>query len=1063
MSAKEPDQVHGDDYSHPHDHDHDHDAAPLAPIAATPEHGYWKSLRELAGTASWQEQPSAKEFPPGADQPTALDPMSRRNFFHLMGASAGLAGLGAAAAGCRRYEKEEIVPLARRPEDQIPGTTLQYATVYDLGGVAHPLVATSFEGRPIHLDGNPEHPYAGGGVNPATKRKAGAHTFAQASILHVYDSDRSQNPLSGGKGASIDEFKVALSDLVKTTGAGTTRILSEASSSPTLAALKAQLAGKNIRWHEYEPISWDNERVGLQAAFGKVVRPLARLDKCETIVALDCDLFVEHPASMRYSRDFAKSRRRDGTSLLPGAMNRLWSIESIFSNTGAISDHRLPLRSELGLPFALALDAAISGGAAPAAEFLKEEKIAKFIAVLAEELKANAGKAVIVAGRRQPAEVHALVAKLNQAIGAPGATLDYIDDADQARDTHVASIAALAKDMHDGHVETLFIFGGNPVYDAPVDIDFTGALAKVKTSIHLSEYADETSLKTSWHVPKAHFLEAWGDARTPDGTITLAQPLIAPLYGGLSSIELASLILGDGKGGMELVSAQHAGKGVWRSMVHDGFVPNSTATPATVTYGTPTIPAPTPSQLTGTKRGKNELEVTFHMSYATYDGRYANNAWLWETPDFLTKVTWDNYAMVSPETATAIGVDNDTLITVKLGDRSIELPCYTMPGQAKYSIALVLGGGRTAAGHVATHPKNVTDEVPGKKVVGWDTYKVRTVAGARRLRDGAQRRRGPADASARRHRRPHRGGAAAQGVHDRVPDRALCQGPGRADGAGLGGGGRRRPPRGRLAQGNRRDGDRRHQRRQGRRRPAGRRRSRHRPSPRGRRRPRPGDHGRQGRRGGARRHRRGELGRVAGERRAARADRQLWQCRRRSDRGQSGRASRQGVAVRHPSDAVRLLRDRAGAAGWHRPAVRDGAVGRSDPRDRPDLRPAGRGRGASRAGGGRHAWEQRTAALVSSRRASIRSATLSTWPRQIGPPMIGMSAARMFARSAGESSLSSRVTPSSMFRAATRTVSVIVTPASLNGARSTHHRVGPRSMPVSRSRVQFRAMAPSGR
>jgi hypothetical protein len=205
--------------------------------------------------------------------------MSRRNFFHLMGASAGLAGVGAVAAGCRRYEKEEIVPLSRRPEDQVPGQTLQYATVVDIAGVAHPLIATSYEGRPIHLDGNPEHPYSGGGVNPLTKKKAGAHTFAQASILHLYDPDRSQNPLQGGKGATLDAFKVAISELRKNLAGGGTRVLAEANSSPTLAALRAQL-GPSVRWHEYEPISWDNEREGMKLAFGRVVRPIAKLDQC---------------------------------------------------------------------------------------------------------------------------------------------------------------------------------------------------------------------------------------------------------------------------------------------------------------------------------------------------------------------------------------------------------------------------------------------------------------------------------------------------------------------------------------------------------------------------------------------------------------------------------------------------------------------------------------------------------------------------------------------------------------------------------------------------------------
>ncbi|HEY5925631.1 MAG TPA: TAT-variant-translocated molybdopterin oxidoreductase [Kofleriaceae bacterium] len=726
MSAKEHDHDHdhGHEHGHDHAHPHTHDDAQQAPLAATPEHGYWKSLRELEGQAQWQLEPSTREFEPGSDEPPPVDPMSRRNFFHLMGASMGMAGLAVGASACR-YEKEEIVPLARRPENQVPGTTLEYATTYDLAGAAHALVATSYEGRPIHIDGNPDHPFAGGGIVPGTKRHAGASAFAQASILHLYDPDRSQTPLAGGRPSTMESFKAGLADLKTALTAGA-RVLSEASSSPTLQALKRKLEQRGVVWHEYEPLSWDNERAGTKAAFGRPVRPVARLNKCETIVTIDCDIFVEHPAAMRYSRDFALSRRKDG-SLGPGKMNRLWVAESVFSNTGAMADHRLSMRSELGLPFAMALDASLSGGGLPASEFLKETKVAQFIAVLTEELKANAGRAVVLAGRRQPAEVHALVAKINHAIGAVGTTLDYVEDPEPGRPSHLESIRTLAQDMAAGRVPMLIILGGNPVYDAPVDLDFAAALAKVKTSIHLSEYQDETSLKTSWHVPKAHFLEAWGDARTWDGTISIAQPLIFPIYGGQSSIELLSLLLGDELGGEKLVrdTLESLGHTGWKKSVHDGFVAETALPPAQVNLAAVPSRDLTPSQKTGSKRKNGELEVVFHYSSFTYDGRYANNPWLWETPDFLTKVTWDNYALVSPETALALGVKNDEMITVKVGDKSITLPCYTMPGQARYSIGLVLGGGRTASGRATA----VGGNRKGTNSPGYDTYKVRTTTG----------------------------------------------------------------------------------------------------------------------------------------------------------------------------------------------------------------------------------------------------------------------------------------------------------------------------------------------
>jgi len=714
MSAKE----------HDHDHDHDHDAVgenydvARPAMAPTPEHGYWKSLKELDGKAPWQLAPSDKEFAEGGDE-APVDPLSRRNFFHLMGASMGLAGLGV-ASGCRRYEAEEIVPLSRRPENQTPGQSLQYATTYEMGGAVHPLVVTSFEGRPIHIDGNPDHPFAGGGVVPGTKKHGGAHIFAQAAILNCYDPDRATSPLNSGKGSSIEAFKAGLAEIKATLSGGRARVLAEASSSLTIQALRRRLEQGGVPWHEYEPISWDNEREGLRAAFGRPLRSLAHLDRAETIVALDCDLFVEHPASMKYSRDWARSRRKDG-SLGVGKMNRLWAAESVMSNTGALADHRLPMRSELGLPFAQALDAAITGtGAMPNSEFLKEAKVVQYVTVLAEELKANTGRAVVVCGRRQPPQVHALVAKINQAIQAP---VDYIEDFEPTRLHHVESMRQLVAEMQASRVETLIILGGNPVFDAPADLDFAAALTKVKTSIHLGDYADETSQKTTWHIPKAHYLESWGDARTPDGTICLQQPLIQPIHGGLSSAELLSLMLGDELGGEQLVSSTLRGLGHpdWKRYLHDGHIANTAAQPATVQLNPMSPFALTPGQQAGSKRGKNELEVVFHFSGATYDGRFANNAWMQEIPDFLTKVTWDNYALVSPETAQALGVANNEMITVKVGDRKVSLPCYTMPGQAKYSIGLVLGGGRTRAGKVGGEN--------GKTNVGWNTYAVRSTGG----------------------------------------------------------------------------------------------------------------------------------------------------------------------------------------------------------------------------------------------------------------------------------------------------------------------------------------------
>jgi molybdopterin-containing oxidoreductase family iron-sulfur binding subunit len=712
MSAKESDEHREDNY------DAAYAPSDQAPLPPTPEHGFWRSLRELEGKADFQTDRRDNEFP---DDHQVVDPMSRRNFFNLMGASMGLAGIG--LAGCR-YEKEEIVPLARRPEDMIPGESQQYATAFELGGVGHALVATSFEGRPVKLDGNPDHPFASGAVVPGTDQHAGISTFAQASILHLYDPDRSKDPAQKGQTVGVESLRAMFPQLrQRLQGA---RVLCEATSSPTFAGLKAMLVAKGVQWHEYEALSWDNERAGTKLAFGAPMRPIAHLERAESIVTIDCDLFVEHPAAARYNRDFARSRRMHG-SLGVDKMNRLWSIESTLSHTGAMADHRLPLRSELGLPFVQALDAQLGGGSPlPTSAFLKEGKVDEFLAVLVEELKEmRAGangkpcRAVVIAGRRQPPEVHALVARINDWLGANGSTLEYIAESEPERPTHLMSIATLAKDMAANQVKTLVIIGGNPVYDAPADLNFASALKSVELSVHLSLYLDETSQLTTWHIPRAHFLEAWGDTRTWDGTITIAQPLIAPLFGGLSPIELASIMLGDDKPGEVLVKEAHEALKIenWRQNVHDGFVRGEVAKESPKPGNFP-LPNLTASQLGSMVHKGGNLEVTFQYSPFAYDGRFANNAWLQETPDFMSKVTWDNYAIVGPTLGKKLA--NDTMIKVTVGDKSITLPCHTMPGQAPGSLALILGGGRTAAGRVGGHG--------GKRTTGWNTNVVRTTA-----------------------------------------------------------------------------------------------------------------------------------------------------------------------------------------------------------------------------------------------------------------------------------------------------------------------------------------------
>ncbi len=699
-------------------------------------HGYWKSLSDLEPQGGPSDAPTVEYIGDqgdhgGGDEP--VDPLTRRNFVQLMGASFALAGV--AGAGCKRWEREEIVPLARRPEDQVPGNTQVYASSFELGGHAQAVLVTSYEGRPIKVDGNPEHPFAGAldqagtSIVAGTERHGASTPFAQASILHLYDPDRSQAVRRAGQGATFADFKVWLGELRQKSNTNKVRVLAEATSSPTVQALRRRLNDQmpGLIWHEWEPVSFDNERAGMKLAFGKVVRPLAHLDRAETIVALDCDFFREHPASLRYSRDWARSRRPESSTLGGGKMNRLYAIESVFTSTGALADHRLPVRAEHVLPFAQALAAALDGGGgASGSKLVEEAKVARFIEVLAEEIRANTGRVVFLAGRKQPPALHALVASLNQRYG--GTTVEHLEDPEADRPTHAEAIAALVREIDQQQVETLLILGGNPVYDAPADLDFAAKLGAVATSLHLSEYVNETSTKTTWHVPRAHYLESWGDARTWDGTYTVQQPLIAPMYGGLSVVELLAMLLGDETPSDVLVQRtqeQSGAGGNWRAAIHDGFIAKTQLVPAQGVQAAP--PSAAPAQGTaaaGSEMQAGALEVTFLASPNVWDGRFANNAWLQEAPEFLTKMTWDNVAMIAPDTAdqASLKVKSEDMIRIQIGDRSLEVPVLVMPGHPRGSIGLWLGGGRTVAGKVGTKGGE-------SKGGGFDSYKLRTTAG----------------------------------------------------------------------------------------------------------------------------------------------------------------------------------------------------------------------------------------------------------------------------------------------------------------------------------------------
>lgn len=674
---------------------------------------YWRSLEEQADTPEFREM-LAREYP---NEPwEKLPPSTRRSFLKVMGASLAMAGL----AGCR-YPKEEIVPFAR-PAGYTPGVALQYATAMELGGCASGLLVTSYDGRPTKIEGNPSHPINQGAADAIT----------QASVLGLYDPARSRSLVhrQGGQRSTVewDGFAGYVREqfgALQGRGGQGLHILSEASSSLSLEAQRKRLQGAYplAVWHEYEPLSWDNERQGTMIAFGKPLRPQYALDRADVVVCLDADPLCDHPAAVKHARDFADGRRRADV----GSMNRLYAVESIFSITGTMADHRFPVQSRQVETVAGQLAAAVAPNLAGAFErYASSTFQPKFVETIAKDLLAHQGRCVVIAGLRQPAEVHAMVHAMNVALGAVGTTVAYTADPDPQRPSHIEAIASLADAMRSGSVDSLLILGGNPVYDAPADVDFAGALAKVPNSIHLSLYEDETSRACQWHLPRTHYLESWGDARAYDGTLSIVQPLIEPLYDGKTPIEVLSLITeGSPAKGYDLVRATVAPlaggtdfERFWMRALNDGVVANSAwplETPALRPF----------AFLADEKRAAQAtgFEVVFVRDVKVHDGRFANNGWLQEMPDPLTKMTWDNAAIVAPATAKALGVKADDLIKLRANGREIEAAVYVLPGNAADSITISLGYGRKGAGKVADG-------------AGFDAYVLRT-AGAMGFAGGA--------------------------------------------------------------------------------------------------------------------------------------------------------------------------------------------------------------------------------------------------------------------------------------------------------------------------------------
>jgi molybdopterin-containing oxidoreductase family iron-sulfur binding subunit len=492
---------------------------------------YWRSLEELAGTAEFNEF-LHREFPENASE--WLDPVGRRGFLKLMGASLALAGISA----CTRQPEELVVPYVRQPEQIVPGKPLFYATAMPLAGAGLGLLVESHMGRPTKVEGNPDHPSSRGATD----------IFAQAAILGLYDPDRSQTITHLGDILPFGTFVAALRTVLEAQKAkqgGGIRILTETVGSPTLAAQIREFLMRfpAAKWHQWEPVGRHNAREGSRLAFGEYVDAQYAIEKADVILSLDADFLCSAPGGVRHARGFAARRRIEGDR---AQLNRLYAVESTPTNTGSKADHRLPLRASAIEAFARAVAAELGVAGLKSGATESGATVASvardFSRALAKDLQEHRGRSLVIAGDAQPPVVHALAHAMNQALGNVGATVVYTQTPEAEPIDQIASLQELAGEMNAGTVDFLLILGGNPVYTAPADLKFAEALQKVTLRAHLGLYEDETAALCHWHIPEAHFLEAWSDVRAEDGTASIVQPLIAPLYQGKSAHEVMAAL-----------------------------------------------------------------------------------------------------------------------------------------------------------------------------------------------------------------------------------------------------------------------------------------------------------------------------------------------------------------------------------------------------------------------------------------------------------------------------------------------------------------------------------------
>ena len=659
---------------------------------------FWKNLDELAETPEFHEL-MQEEFPRQSTE--WVDSVSRRGFMKVMGASLALAGL----AGCTKQPDEAIYPYIRQPEDLVLGNAMYFATAFPFPTGAIPVLVKSEEFRPIKIDGNPEHAVSQGKSD----------IYTQATLLELYDPDRSQHVLHRGQASDFSAFQRDFIAGAKATAGGQgLYFLSETITSPTLAAQwkAVQTAYPQAKLVQYDPVNRDSSRSASKAAFGQYVDAQYRLEQADLILSLDADFLsgIAQPGFLPMSRGYALRHRYEKDK----TMNRMYVVESMSTVTGFKAEHRLALRPSQIAGFAQAL----VSGTAPAGLTPDQQK---FFSVLSADLKAANGRAVVIPGEQAAPEVHAAAFTLNSSLGAIGKTVIYTETVNPMPTEQLADLRSLVADINSGKVQWLVMLGANPLYSAPADLHFDAAFAKVPNTVHLGSHVDETGSISVWHLNKAHYLETWSDARSYDGSITIIQPMIAPLYGGVTAHEVIQSLLEENPQLSTLEAVQNNAKtylkgdetgAAWRKALHDGWVEGTAFTPRA---GGPSAVAAATPPAAFTPAG-DTVELSFRPDTSLFDGRFANVGWLQELPKQITNLSWDNAALMSLDSMEHFKLEENQIIEIESNGRKILAPVLLAYGHPDGVITLHLGFGRQAeAGRVAAG-------------VGFDAYPIRTSA-----------------------------------------------------------------------------------------------------------------------------------------------------------------------------------------------------------------------------------------------------------------------------------------------------------------------------------------------